>query len=137
MAEAPDMENQATLSSAAQESTVEASRAPSEKSLAAPEAPTDTPSFQQRMRDFGFLPIPKHCRHHPDKPFNFTYAHAALFALASSFSKLLVGRSCKVDADRRMQRVRIKSLQRTWANAYVTLFYLPRHEFILLPAYFR
>ncbi|EPQ53903.1 MFS DHA1 protein, partial [Gloeophyllum trabeum ATCC 11539] len=39
-----------------------------------------------RTRDLGFLPIPRHCRHRPNEPFELKLWQTGVFALASTFS---------------------------------------------------
>jgi hypothetical protein len=40
-----------------------------------------------RRFDYGFIPIPKYLRHHPDKPFHFTLALNIFFGIASTLSE--------------------------------------------------
>ena len=42
--------------------------------------------FVQHTRDFGIIPIPKHLRYHPDKPFHFGLGLNIAFGFASTFS---------------------------------------------------
>lgn len=44
------------------------------------------PPFIQHTRDFGIIPIPKHLRYHPDKPFHFGLGLNIAFGFASTFS---------------------------------------------------
>ncbi|KAJ2921848.1 hypothetical protein H1R20_g15247, partial [Candolleomyces eurysporus] len=41
--------------------------------------------FVQHTRDFGLIPIPKHLRYHPDKPFHFGLGLNIAFGFASTF----------------------------------------------------
>jgi hypothetical protein len=44
-------------------------------------------AWTERRKDFGFLPIPRRLRHHPDRPPAFGLALNAGFAVASSFGE--------------------------------------------------
>lgn len=43
--------------------------------------------IQPRVRDFGFIPIPKARRYHPEKEFHFTLALNVIFGFASTASE--------------------------------------------------
>lgn len=49
--------------------------------------PSDTDSTQAILpKDFGFMPVPRHLRYDPTKPFHFGLVLNAGFGLASTFS---------------------------------------------------
>lgn len=49
----------------------------------------DIPDTQQQNRDFGILPIPRHLRYDPVKPFHFGLVLNIAFAFISTFSTFL------------------------------------------------
>lgn len=54
---------------------------------------SDEQPFVRRTRDFGFLPIPRHCQYDPERPFEFTLLLNGVMAAAATFmvSRLRIG----------------------------------------------